>query len=135
MLRTGGHDSWLLLDGKPLASGHSGTLSIFLSELSKGTHTLVAKVDRGFPGGTSTTTRMLTVDTRPPALTVVAPKRTVAIKDAVDMSGTVQKGAKVTAVGATVSQSGSTFTAYCPAPRPGLQSSLPTRPATGPCGT
>ncbi len=118
-LRTGGHDSRLLLDGNALAAGRSGTLTASLSGLSDGAHTLVATVDRGFFEGTSTTTRSVTVDTRPPALTVVPPKRTVAIKDAVDVTGTVEKGAKVTAVGATVSQSGSTFTAHYPAPPAG----------------
>ena len=118
-LRTGGHESRLLLDGTPLASGRSGTLTASLSGLSEGTHALVATIDRGFPDGSSMTTRTLTVDTRPPALAVVAPTRSVTIKDAVDVTGTVESDAQITAGGATVTQSGTTFTAHYPAPPAG----------------
>ena len=109
-LRPGGDQARLLIDGKQVAAGNTGTLTARLAGLSEGRHTVVAELDRGFPLGTATTTRSFTVDATPPALTVMSPTKAVAIKDAVTVTGTVEQGATVRADGGVLKLTGTAFT-------------------------
>ncbi len=120
-VQTQGRPTRVLIDGTQVAEGSSGTLSAPLAGLSEGTHVLEASVDRGFPRGTATTKKTLLVDLTPPVLTVVMPTTSVKIKDAVTLSGTVEKGATVTAEGATVKQDGEAFTLAYPTPPAGAE--------------
>ena len=107
---TGDHPATLLVDGKKVASGSSGTLTTSLAGLGEGRHTVTAEVDRGFPAGTAKASRTVTVDTRPPALTVAMPTAPVKVKDAVTVSGTTDPGAKVASTTGTVTLTGARFT-------------------------
>ncbi|MGB8650203.1 MAG: putative glycoside hydrolase [Mycobacteriales bacterium] len=118
-LPTDGHPAKVLLDGRQLAAGSSGTLTVSLAGLGDGVHTLVGELDRGFLRGTSTTQRRLVVDTTPPALTVTVPTTAVKAKDAVTVAGTVDEGATVSAAGGQVSQHGTAFTVHYPTPPAG----------------
>ena len=114
---TGGHPATVLVDGKPVASGGSGTLTASLAGLSEGKHTVTATVDRGFPKGTATTTRTITVDTTAPALHVVTPTAAVKVKDAVTITGTTERGSRVTSAAGSVNSDGNRFTIrYATAP-------------------
>ena len=118
---TGGHPTRVLVDGKQVAAGSKGTLTVSLADLTEGRHVLVAQVDRGFPRGTAKATKTLVVDTTPPRLTVAAPSGAVKIKDSVTVHGTVDQGAVVTADGGKVSQQGTSFTVVYPAPPAGAE--------------
>ena len=120
-VQTGGHPARLLLDGRQVAAGSRGTLTASLAGLTDGTHTLLARVDRGFLRGTATITKTFLVDTTPPALTVKVPTTPVTIKDAVDVTGVVEHGATVTADGAQVTQDGTSFTVHYAVPPAGAQ--------------
>lgn len=72
--------------------------------------------DSDGPQPRASTARALPVDTTPPALTVAPQTRAVKIKDAVDVTGTVEQGATVTAEGVAVSQKGTVYTLHFPAP-------------------
>ncbi len=109
-LRPGGDQGRLLIDGKQLAAGSTGVLTARLAGLSEGRHTVVAEVDRGFPRGTATTTRSITVDVTPPALTVTPPTKAVGIRSAVTVTGTVEQGATVVADAGVLKLSGGAFT-------------------------
>ena len=116
-----GDQTTLLVDGRTVASGRSGTLSAPLAGLAEGRHTVTAKVDRGFPAGTATTSRTFIVDTTPPALTVAAPSKAVAVKDAVTVTGTLEKGATLVADGGKLTLTGSTFSIGYPSPPAGAK--------------
>jgi hypothetical protein len=120
-VKTGGNPTTLTLDGKQLVAGSRGTLTASLAGLTDGTHTLVARVDRGFPRGTAKTSKKVVVDTTPPALTVAAPTGRVRIKEAVTVKGTVEKGATVTAEGGMVKQDGEAFSVAYPTPPAGAK--------------
>ena len=105
------------IDGKP-ATLHAGTVS--LAGLTDGKHLLKVTAPTSFLGS-ATVTREFTVDTKPPALTVKAPDKPVKIKDAVDVTGTVEAGAKVTADGGKLTMSGTSFTVHYPIPPAGAK--------------
>ncbi len=106
----------LLVDGKTVASGSSGTLSSSLAGLGDGRHTITVEVAHGFPRGTSRTSRTITVDRTAPTLHLAVPTKAVAIKDAVTVTGTVNKGASLLAPGGTLTQQGASFTIRYPTP-------------------
>jgi hypothetical protein len=118
---TGGHSTKVLLDGRTVGHASKGTVTVSLSGLTDGDHTLVAQVDRGFPRGTARTTRHLTVDTTAPTLSVVVPTAPVKIKDKVTVTGTAEQGAQVTADGGTLTQQGDHFTIAYSAPPAGAK--------------
>jgi hypothetical protein len=118
---TGGDPTKVLVDGRTVARGSKGTVTASLAGLTDGPHTLVAVVDRGFPRGTARTTRQLTVDTTPPALSLVVPTGPVRIKDRVTVTGTVELGARVTAQDGTLTQQGSRFTVAYAVPPAGAK--------------
>ncbi len=118
-MRTGGHAAAFLLDGREVATASTGTLTLSLAHLADGAHLLVARVDRGFPNGTATATHHLVVDASPPDLTVRTPSAPVRIRDAVDVTGTVEPGATVTAEGGRVTQTGTAFTVHYAVPPAG----------------
>ncbi|MCW2499016.1 MAG: hypothetical protein JWN87_692 [Frankiales bacterium] len=120
-VRTDGHRAKVLLDGKPVAQGSTGTLTASLAGLTEGTHTLVAEVDRGFPRGTARTEQRLVVDTTAPQLTVAVPSGAVKIKDRVTVTGTVEKGATVKADGGQLTQHGTSFSIAYPVPPAGAR--------------
>ena len=109
-LRADGDPARLLVDGKQVAAGSTGILTAPLAGLSEGRHAIVAEVDRGFPRGTATTTRNVTVDLTPPAVTVVVPTKAVKIHDAVTVTGTVEPNARLVAAGGELKLTGTTFT-------------------------
>ncbi len=118
---TGGHKTTVRVDGTMLAEGSSGVLSASLAGLAEGSHTLEATVDKGFPRGSATTRKTFTVDLTPPSLSLTVPSKAVKIKDAVTVTGTVEKGATVTAEGAKVTQDGTTFRVAYPTPPAGAE--------------
>ena len=120
-LDAGGRPSKILIDGKAVARGSNGTLTAALAGLGEGSHVVQAEVDHGFPRGTSTETKTITVDTTAPALKVTVPSKPVAIKDPVTVSGTVEKGARVAATGGTLTMNGDTFTVAYKTPPAGAE--------------
>jgi hypothetical protein len=94
------------VDGKP-APVEDGVVR--LGGLPDGKHVLKVSAPKSFLGSASVT-RTFTVDRTPPTLAVTAPDKPVKIKDPVTVTGTVEKGAKVDAVGGRLSQNGTTFT-------------------------
>jgi hypothetical protein len=113
---SGGHRTTLLIDGKTVASGTSGTVSASLKDLEDGTHELTATVDRGFPHGTAKSTRKVVVDATPPKLTVAPPTAPVRIKAPVVLRAVADPDATVTAAGGEVQKDGDGFTVRYPAP-------------------
>ena len=114
---TGGLPTTIAIDGRQVAKGSKGTLTAALAGLKDGTHHVVASVDHGFPKGTAKATRTVVVDSTAPSLDLQVPTSRVKVKDEVTVTGTVEKGATVTADGATVTQQGDKVTlAYAAAP-------------------
>jgi hypothetical protein len=108
---------------KATIDGKAATMSgdkVSLAGLSDGKHTLKVTAPKSFLGS-ATVTRSFTVDTTPPALDVKAPDKPVKIKDAVDVTGTVDKGAKVTADQGDLKMSGTTFTVHYKVPPAGAK--------------
>jgi hypothetical protein len=106
------------IDGKP-ATINGDKLS--LAGLSEGKHTLKVTAPKSFLGS-ATVTRHFTVDTTPPALTVVVPTKPVKIKDEVDITGTVEKGAVLAAgEGGVLKQTGTSFTIHYKVPPAGAK--------------
>ncbi|MDT7537688.1 MAG: hypothetical protein QOI82_1273, partial [Actinomycetota bacterium] len=108
---------------KATIDGKAATMSgdkVSLAGLSDGKHTLKVTAPKSFLGS-ATVTRSFTVDTTPPALAVKAPDKPVKIKDAVDVTGTVDKGAKVTADQGDLKLSGTTFTVHYKVPPAGAK--------------
>ena len=108
-VRTGGHDTRLLVDGRQLAHGNRPILTLSLAGLSDGKHRILAEVHRAF-GRTASATRTVVVDTLPPAMQVTLPTGRVPLNKAVILAGTREKGATVTAEGGTVTLDGPRFT-------------------------
>jgi hypothetical protein len=107
------------LDGKSAPLSDRGRARVVsLSGLSEGKHVLKVSAPKSFMGSASIT-RHFTVDTTPPTLAVKAPDKPVKIKDPVDVTGTVEAGATVTADGGVLKMSGATFTVHYPAPPAG----------------
>ena len=107
------------LDGKEATlSDRDGSRVVSLAGLSEGKHVLKVTAPKSFMGSASVT-RHFTVDTTPPALSVKAPEKPVKIKDPVDVTGTVEKDAKVTAPGGELKLSGTSFTVHYPTPPAG----------------
>ncbi|GAC1440693.1 MAG: putative glycoside hydrolase [Mycobacteriales bacterium] len=94
--------------------------TVSLAGLSDGKHVLTVTAPRSFLGS-ATVSREFTVDTTPPALTVKAPDTPVKIKDAVDVTGTVESGAKVSADGGQLTMSGTSFTVHYAIPPAGAK--------------
>jgi hypothetical protein len=105
------------IDGKPAAINDD---KVSLAGLSDGKHTLKVTAPKSFLGS-ATVERHFTVDTTPPALTVHAPTKPVKIKDEVDVTGTVDKGAKVTADGGDLKLTGTSFTIHYKVPPAGAK--------------
>lgn len=103
------------IDGKRAAV--SGDV-ISLAGLADGRHELKVSAPKSFLGS-ATVDRAFTVDTTPPSLTVRTPAKPVKIKDSVDVSGTVEKGATVRADGGQLKVSGTSFTIHYPTPPAG----------------
>jgi hypothetical protein len=109
------------LDGRPVRlTDERGHRVVSLSGVPDGRHTLEVTAPKSFVG-TATVTRAFTVDTTPPALTVKVPDTPVKIKDQVDVTGTVEKGATVTAEGGALNVSGTTFTIHYAVPPAGAK--------------
>ena len=106
---TGGHPALLLVDGRKVASASTGTLSASLARLSDGRHTVTAEVDRGLIQGKASSSRTITVDTRPPALSVALPTSPVRVRDAVTVSGRTERGARVASRDGAVTATGDGF--------------------------
>jgi hypothetical protein len=105
------------IDGKPAAmSGQA----VSLAGLSDGKHVLKVSASKGFLGS-ATVTRRFTVDTTPPSLAVKAPTKPVRIKEAVDVTGTVDKGVTVTAEQGELTMSGTSFTVHYKVPPAGAK--------------
>ncbi|MCA1710844.1 MAG: hypothetical protein LC789_04055 [Actinobacteria bacterium] len=104
------------VDGKP-AQIKDGVVS--LVGLAEGKHRLEVSAPRFL--GSASVTRTFTVDSTPPALSVKAPDKPVKIKDAVTVSGTVEKGAKVVADGGKLTMKGASFTVEYPTPPAGAK--------------
>ncbi|MGH8912756.1 MAG: putative glycoside hydrolase, partial [Acidimicrobiia bacterium] len=93
------------LDGDPLpmTSGADGTLTATLSKLPDGDHTVEAVLTRSFPFGALEASRSFTLDTTPPALTILSPTEPVAVGDPVVVRAQVDDlEASVTVDGAPV---------------------------------
>jgi hypothetical protein len=105
------------IDGKPAPVTGA---KVSLAGLSDGKHVLKVSATKSFLGS-ATVTRHFTVDTTPPALTVKAPTKAVKIKDAVDVTGTVDKGAKVTSEQGDLKVTGTTFTIHYTVPPAGAK--------------
>ncbi|MDT7573444.1 MAG: hypothetical protein QOE05_3618 [Actinomycetota bacterium] len=105
------------IDGKP-ATMREGR--VILAGLSDGKHTLKVTAPKSFLGS-ATVTRTFTVDTTPPALDVKAPDKPVKIKDAVDVTGTVDKGVRMTADQGDLKVTGTTFTVHYKVPPAGAK--------------
>ena len=104
------------LDGKPVDI-NGGTIS--LAGLSEGKHDLKVTAPKSFLGSASAN-RSFTVDTTPPSITVNTPAKPVKIKDPVDVTGTVEKGATVKADGGgDLKVSGTSFTIHYATPPAG----------------
>jgi hypothetical protein len=104
------------IDGKPATlTDRGGSRVVSLTGLSEGRHVLKLSAPKSFMGSASVT-RHFTVDMTPPTLAVKAPDKAVKIKDAVEVTGTVESGAKVTAEGGQLKVTGNTFTVHYPAP-------------------
>ena len=109
------------VDGKPATlTEHGGEGVVSLTGLSDGKHVLKVTAPRSFLGS-ATVTRHFTVDTSPPALSVKAPTKAVKIKDSVDVTGTVDSGATVTADGGELTLSGRTFRVHYAVPPAGAK--------------
>ena len=110
------------LDGKPVTlTERDGRQAVALAGLSDGEHELKVSAPKSFLG-TASVTRHFTVDTTPPALSVKAPDKPVKIKDAVDVTGTVDKGATVTADGGgELKVTGTSFTIHYKVPPAGAK--------------
>jgi len=120
-VRPDGHRTRLLIDGRPVATGSSGTLTAPLAGLPAGPHTITAEVDRGLLRGSSRTSRTITVDRTAPMLQVTAPTRAVGIRDAVTVSGTAERGAVVSAAGGQLVMTGTHFTVHYRTPPVGAR--------------
>ncbi|MCU1673534.1 MAG: hypothetical protein JWN77_1647 [Frankiales bacterium] len=105
------------VDGKP-ADIRDGVVS--LAGLPEGKHELEVTAPKPFLGS-ATVKRTFTVDSTPPALTVKAPDKPVKIKDAVTVTGTVEKGAKLAADGGDLKQNGTSFTVLYKTPPAGAK--------------
>jgi hypothetical protein len=105
------------VDGKA-ASLTGGTVN--LAGLHDGEHVLTVTAPKSFLGS-ATVTRHFTVDTTPPVLSVKAPTTPVKIKDPVDVTGTVEKGAKVTADNGDLKVNGTSFTVHYAVPPAGAK--------------
>jgi hypothetical protein len=105
------------IDGKPATMTGE---KVSLTGLADGKHTLKVTAPRSFLGS-ATVTRHFTVDATPPALEVKAPEKPVKIKDEVDVTGTVDKGAKVTADQGDLKTTGTTFTIHYKVPPAGAK--------------
>ena len=103
------------IDGKPATLTGD---SVSLAGLSDGKHVLEVTAPKSFMGSV-TVTRHFTVDSTAPALTIKAPDKPVKIKDSVDVTGTVEKGAKVTADGGDLTLTGTSFTVHYKIPPAG----------------
>ncbi|MBK5305312.1 MAG: hypothetical protein JJD92_01345 [Frankiaceae bacterium] len=104
------------IDGKRATVTRQGeTQVVSLAGVADGKHVLKVSAHKSLLGS-ATVTRRFTVDSTPPALTVTAPTKPVKIKDAVDVTGTVDKGATVTADGGEVTLTGTTFTVHYAVP-------------------
>jgi hypothetical protein len=103
------------IDGKPATVTDD---EVSLSGLRDGKHVLKVTAPKSFLGS-ATVERHFTVDTTPPTLTVKTPAKPVKIKDAVDVTGTVEKGAKVTADGGDLKLTGTSFTVHYKIPPAG----------------
>jgi hypothetical protein len=109
------------IDGKPATLTDKGNDRIVsLAGLSEGRHVLKVTASKSFLGS-ATVTRHFTVDTTPPALSVKVPTKPVKIKDAVDVTGTVDKGAKLTADGGDLKLTGTSFTIHYSVPPAGAK--------------
>ena len=100
------------IDGKAASMSDA---KVSLSGLPDGKHVLKVTASKGFLGS-ATVTRRFTVDTTPPALDVKVPTKAVKIKDAVDVTGTVDKGVRVTAEQGDLKVTGTTFTIHYAVP-------------------
>jgi hypothetical protein len=105
------------IDGKPATM--SGD-KVSLAGLSDGKHVLKVSAPKSFLGS-ATVTRRFTVDTTPPSLTVKVPTKAVKIKDAVDVTGTVEKDAKVTTDQGDLKVTGTTLTIHYTVPPAGAK--------------
>lgn len=105
------------VDGKPATISEG---SVSLAGLSDGKHVLKVSAPKSFLGSASVT-RRFTIDSTPPALTVTVPTKPVRIKDAVDVTGTVDKGATVKADGGELKMSGTSFTVHYTVPPAGAK--------------
>jgi hypothetical protein len=109
------------VDGKPAPlTAQGGAQVLSLRGLGDGKHVLKVSAPRTFLGS-ATVIRRFTVDSTPPALSVKTPTKPVKIKDAVDVTGTVEKDAKVTAEGGDLKVSGTTFTIHYAVPPAGAK--------------
>ena len=109
------------IDGKPVSlTDQGGRKVIRLAGLKDGAHELRVTAPKTFLG-TASESRTFTVDTTPPALSVKVPTKPVKIKDQVDVTGTVEKDAKVTAEGGDLKLSGTSFTVHYTVPPAGAK--------------
>jgi hypothetical protein len=109
------------VDGKRAAvTRQGGAWAVGLAGLGDGTHTIEVSAPKSFLGSASVT-RRITVDTKPPALTVATPDKPVKIRDAVDVTGTVEAGAKVTADGGRLTVDGTAFSVRYDSPPAGAR--------------
>ena len=110
-------------DIKATVDGKAATMDggkVSLAGLKDGKHVLKVTAPKSFLGS-ATVTRRFTVDTTPPALEIKAPAKPVKIKDAVDVTGTVDKDPKVTAEQGTLKLSGTSFTVHYDVPPAGAK--------------
>lgn len=110
------------VDGTPARTSRSGdSLAVALGALGDGTHTVAVNSARSFGLPALTASRSFTVDTTPPTLDVAVPTGAVRISDRVEVKGTAEKGAKVTATGGTLTVQGDSFTVRYDRPPAGAE--------------
>jgi hypothetical protein len=98
------------LDGHTIAVTRDGSKYILRpTGLSDGGHELVVSASGGHLFGHSKVSRHFTVDTTPPQLSIDVPPHSVPISSPVDVTGTVDRGSTVTAVGGKVTLHGTSL--------------------------
>jgi hypothetical protein len=114
-----GQPTRILIDGKQVAAGTTGTITAPLAGLTEGRHRLEATIEWGFPRGTARAVQSIEVDTTAPVLVVNPVKGAAKIKDPVTIEGSTESDAVITAAGGTVTRTGDRFAVAYPAPPAG----------------
>ena len=121
------------LDGHDLAVTHTGSDYVVRpSGLHDGRHQLVVSASGGHLFGKTRAKRSFVVDTTAPRLSLTVPAQAVSIAAPVQVTGTVEPGASVTAPGGQVTLTGTSLRITTPTRRSVRGSSPRTPPATAP---